>query len=61
MQLDHLRESLRTLGAKACHERLMLRAWTRGQPLDDLKPSGADGTVDEDPRSHAAASDSTGK
>lgn len=34
MQLDHLRESLRTLGAKACHERLMLRAWTRGQPLD---------------------------
>ncbi len=32
--LDHVRGSLRELGARACHERHVLRAWTRAQPLD---------------------------
>ena len=32
--LDHVRERLRELGARACHERHVLRAWTRAQPLD---------------------------
>lgn len=32
--LDQLRASLRDLGAKPCHERRVLRAWTLGKPLD---------------------------
>jgi len=34
MHLDHLRTRLRALGAKPCHERSVLRAWTRAAPLD---------------------------
>jgi len=34
MNLDSLRESFRAAGAKSGHERAMLRAWTRGLPLD---------------------------
>ncbi|MDH5287687.1 MAG: RNA methyltransferase [Betaproteobacteria bacterium] len=34
MDLDSLRESWRAAGAKPGHERAMLRAWTRGLPLD---------------------------
>jgi 23S rRNA (adenine2503-C2)-methyltransferase len=34
MRLDHLRHRLRALGAKPCHERLVLRAWTHSLPLD---------------------------
>jgi 23S rRNA (adenine2503-C2)-methyltransferase len=34
MQLDHLRQRLRAMGARPCHERLVLRAWTRALPLD---------------------------
>lgn len=32
--LDQLRAGLRDLGAKPCHERRVLRAWTLGKPLD---------------------------
>jgi 23S rRNA (adenine2503-C2)-methyltransferase len=34
MDLDSLRERWRAAGAKPGHERAMLRAWTRGLPLD---------------------------
>jgi len=34
MRLEHLRCRLRALGAKPCHERLVLRAWTQSLPLD---------------------------
>jgi 23S rRNA (adenine2503-C2)-methyltransferase len=34
MRLEHLRHRLRALGAKPCHERLVLRAWTRSLPLE---------------------------
>ncbi|MDR1935366.1 MAG: RNA methyltransferase, partial [Candidatus Accumulibacter sp.] len=34
MQIVQLRERLRELGAKPCHERRVMRAWLRGQPLD---------------------------
>ncbi len=34
MHLDDLRQRLRDHGAKACHERLILRAWMHAQPLD---------------------------
>ena len=34
MRLDDLRTRLRGLGAKPCHERSVLRAWTQAQPLD---------------------------
>jgi 23S rRNA (adenine2503-C2)-methyltransferase len=34
MRVEHLRQRLRALGAKACHEELVLRAWTRGLRLD---------------------------
>ncbi len=34
MQLQSIRSRLRAHGAKPCHERLVLRAWTRGLPLD---------------------------
>ncbi len=32
MQIEHIRQRLRTLGAKPCHEELVLRNWTRGLP-----------------------------
>ena len=35
MHLHDLRQHLRALGAKPCHERIVLRAWTRALPLDD--------------------------
>ena len=34
MRLEHLRYRLRALGAKPCHEQLVLRAWTRSLPLE---------------------------
>jgi 23S rRNA (adenine2503-C2)-methyltransferase len=34
MRLEDLRERLRFHGTRPCHEQLMLRAWTRAQPLD---------------------------
>ncbi|MDR3221005.1 MAG: RNA methyltransferase [Candidatus Accumulibacter sp.] len=34
MQIVQLRERLRELGAKPCHEQRLMRAWLRGQPLD---------------------------
>jgi len=41
MRLSQLRERLRDLGAKPCHARQVLRAWTRALPLDS-GPRGAD-------------------
>lgn len=37
MRIEHIRQHLRTLGAKACHEELILRAWTQASPLDSGK------------------------
>ena len=34
MRIDHIRQRLRDHGAKPCHERLALRAWTQALPLD---------------------------
>jgi len=34
MRIEHLRQRLRDSGAKPCHERLVLRAWTAALPLD---------------------------
>jgi len=34
MHIDHIRQRLRELGAKACHEQRVLRAWVRGVSLD---------------------------
>ena len=34
MHIEHLRQRLRALGAKPGHEELILRNWTRAQPLD---------------------------
>lgn len=42
MHLDDLRHRLRAHGAKPCHERLILRAWTRAQPLDSGPRVAAD-------------------
>jgi 23S rRNA (adenine2503-C2)-methyltransferase len=33
-RIDDLRRRLRALGARPCHERLVLRAWTQALPLD---------------------------
>ena len=33
MRLEHVRERLRAAGARPCHERHILRAWTRALPL----------------------------
>ncbi|MEP7182411.1 MAG: RNA methyltransferase [Betaproteobacteria bacterium] len=33
MRLEHLRNRLRDLGAKPCHEQAVLRAWTQALPL----------------------------
>jgi 23S rRNA (adenine2503-C2)-methyltransferase len=32
-RIDHIRQRLRAHGAKPCHERLVLRAWTQALPL----------------------------
>jgi len=42
MRLDHLRYRLQTLGAKPCHERRVLRAWTQSLPLDSGPRLAAD-------------------
>ncbi len=34
MRIDQLRQRLRELGAKPCHEQRVLRAWLQAQPLD---------------------------
>ncbi len=34
MRIESLRQRLRALGAKPCHEYRLLRAWTQGRPLD---------------------------
>jgi len=34
MRLDQIQDRLRALGAKPCHERAVLRAWTQALPLD---------------------------
>ena len=34
MRIEDIRHRLRALGAKPCHEDRLLRAWTRGRPLD---------------------------
>ncbi len=42
MHIEHLRQRLRSLGAKPCHEQRILRAWVQAWPLD----SGAVPAVD---------------
>ncbi|CAB1369628.1 RNA methyltransferase [Denitratisoma oestradiolicum] len=34
MRIEHLRQRLRALGAKACHEQVLLRSWLQRLPLD---------------------------
>jgi 23S rRNA (adenine2503-C2)-methyltransferase len=34
MRIEHIRQRLRALGAKTCHEERILRAWTQARPLD---------------------------
>ncbi len=34
MRIEHLRQTLRELGAKPCHEKRILRAWLQARPLD---------------------------
>ena len=34
MRIDQLRQRMRELGAKPCHEQRVLRAWLQAQPLD---------------------------
>lgn len=34
MRIEHLRQRLRALGAKPCHEQVLLRSWVQGLPLD---------------------------
>ncbi|NMF90287.1 RNA methyltransferase [Aromatoleum petrolei] len=34
MRIEHLRQRLRDLGAKPCHEQAILRAWAQARPLD---------------------------
>jgi len=42
MHLDDVRERLRAAGARPCHERRVLRAWSRALPLDaGSRPSAA--------------------
>jgi 23S rRNA (adenine2503-C2)-methyltransferase len=42
VRIGALRDRLRALGAKACHERLVLRAWARSVPLDSGPRPAAD-------------------
>ena len=42
MQLDQVRSRVRAMGAKPCHERLVLRAWMHSLPLES-GPREADG------------------
>lgn len=34
MQIEHIRQRLRSLGAKPCHEQRVLRAWAQVRSLD---------------------------
>ncbi len=38
MRIEHLRQRLRALGAKACHEQRILRTWTQALALDRHGP-----------------------
>jgi len=42
VQLDTIRSRLCSSGAKPCHERLVLRAWTRALPLDSGRQAAED-------------------
>jgi 23S rRNA (adenine2503-C2)-methyltransferase len=42
MRIEHLRQRLRTLGAKPCHEERVLRAWLQALPLDSGPVPGTD-------------------
>jgi len=42
MRIEHIRQRLRELGAKPCHERRLLRAWTQALALDDGPCPAAD-------------------
>ena len=42
MRVEDLRQRLRALGAKPCHEERVLRAWTQGLPLDSGTVPAAD-------------------
>jgi 23S rRNA (adenine2503-C2)-methyltransferase len=42
MRLEQIRDRLRAAGAKPCHERSVLRAWTRAQPLASGPRAAAD-------------------
>jgi 23S rRNA (adenine2503-C2)-methyltransferase len=42
MRIEHLRQRLRALGAKPCHEARLLRAWTHALPLDSGPVPAAD-------------------
>ncbi|HJV27201.1 MAG TPA: RNA methyltransferase [Aromatoleum sp.] len=37
MRIEHLRQRLRALGAKPCHEQQLLRSWTHALPLDTTR------------------------
>ena len=37
MQIEHIRQRLRAVGAKPSHEQALLRAWTQAKPLDGGK------------------------
>ncbi len=50
MRLEHIRSRLRALGAKPCHERPVLRAWTQSLPLDS-GPRHAEGFLPRQLRS----------
>jgi 23S rRNA (adenine2503-C2)-methyltransferase len=42
MRIEHLRQRLRSHGAKPCHEERVLRAWMQALPLDSGRVPGAD-------------------
>ena len=42
MRIEDIRHRLRDFGAKPCHEDRVLRAWTRGSPLDHGRVAAAD-------------------
>jgi 23S rRNA (adenine2503-C2)-methyltransferase len=42
MRIEDIRHRLRAFGAKPCHEDRVLRAWTRGSPLDHGRVAAAD-------------------
>ena len=42
MRLEHVRQRLRALGARPCHERPVLRAWAHALPLDSGRHAAGD-------------------